>query len=174
MSAPVEAFSTLTAEEVDLLTQVPVWITALVGGADGNLDRTEREWSEHIVRIRTYAKEGSFDDYYRLVAQGFAAHLEQEWQNLPADVTSRSRLLADKIAAANPILSKLDPPFAATLYKSYLRLAEEVAKASGGFLRMGAISPEENTWIKLPMLTPIYSDETDLFAHWEEEEEKDK
>ncbi len=172
MAAPVEDFSALTSAEWEALCEVPLWITALVGGADGNLDRTERHWGEHIVRIRTYAREDSFDEYYRHVAEGFAERLDQLWQNLPTDTERRNQLLADKIAQANSILAKLDLPLAAVLYQSYRKLAEEVAKSSGGFLRMGAISPEENRWIKLPMLTPIHSSEASLYQPWEGDEEK--
>ncbi len=171
MTTPVEGFSTLTAEEMEVLIQVPIWITALIGGADGRLDPTERAWAEHIVRIRTYGREDSFDAYYHLVAENFSERLKKLWQQLPADASSRNEWLSEQIAQANAILSKLDNTLAATLYHSYLRLAKEVAKASGGFLRMGAISPEENRWLKLPMLLPISSEESALFSPWEDDDE---
>ncbi|MCS7037736.1 MAG: hypothetical protein RMJ33_06425 [Saprospiraceae bacterium] len=170
MATPTNDFSVLTDAEFETLCQVPLWITTLIGGADDTLDRAERDWAAYIVRVRTYAREGSFDEYYRSVSERFAERLDELWQNLPADVERRNQWLAEKIAEVNPILAKLDTPLAAVLYQSYLKLAEEVAKASGGFLRMGAISPEENRWLKLPMLAPIYSDKASLYAKWEEEE----
>lgn len=169
MATPKDDFLVLTAEEYETLRQLPLWITALVGGADGVLDQTERNWAAHIVRIRTYAREGSFDEYYRHAAENFAEQLDALWQSLPSDAKTRNHLLAEYIAQANTILAKLPTPLAAVLYQSYQKLAEEVAKSSGGFLRMGAISPEENRWLKLPMLTPIHSDEASLYADWEDE-----
>ncbi|MCS6929829.1 MAG: hypothetical protein NZM43_10070 [Saprospiraceae bacterium] len=165
-----EGFSTLTAQEFDTLRQVPLWITLLIGGADDTFDRSERDWAARIVRIRTYAREGSFDEYYRQVAENFVNRLDELWESLPSDAESRNQLLAEKIAEVNPILAKLHPPLGALLYQSYCKLADEVAKASGGFLRIGAVSPEENRWVKLPMLTPIYSEEASLFAKWEEDD----
>ncbi len=170
MATPKDDFSALTAAEYETLRQLPLWITALIGGADGVLDQTERNWAAHIVRIRTYAREGSFDEYYRHAAENFAEQLDALWQSLPSDAEARNHLLAEYIAQANAILAKLPTPLAAVLYQSYRKLAEEVAKSSGGFLRMGAISPEENRWLKLPMLTPIHSDEASLYADWEDEE----
>jgi len=41
------------------------------------------------------------------------------------------------------------------LYRSFVGLAKEAAVASGGFLRIGAISPEESQWVTLPMITPV-------------------
>ncbi len=143
----------------------------LVGGADGNLDAAERSWSEHLLRLRTYGRDDFLGDYYRRVAEDFRQALERQWKQLPSDPVQRNAALFEAIAAANPVLAKLERPVAATLYQSYLRLAEEVAKASGGFLRMGAVSAEESRWMKLPMLTPIHDDEASLYARWEEGEE---
>ncbi|MCY7330628.1 MAG: hypothetical protein LH618_18900, partial [Saprospiraceae bacterium] len=60
----------------------------------------------------------------------------------------------------NTIFPKLEPKLAADIYKGFLGLAEETAEASGGFLRLGAISVEERQWINLPMLTPMVMEKT--------------
>ena len=86
------------------------------------------------------------------------------------DADTRSAELAEKIAAANPILAKLDIELAATLYKSYAVLAKETAKASGGFLRIGAVSAAEHRWTHLPMLTPIVVTGENPNAVWDEDE----
>jgi hypothetical protein len=59
----------------------------------------------------------------------------------------------------NPILAKLDAEVAYLLYHGLLSLAKEVAKASGGFLRIGAVSAAEYVLVELPMLTPIEAPE---------------
>jgi hypothetical protein len=52
-----------------------------------------------------------------------------------------------------------------------VKLAEETAKASGGFLRIGAIAPEEEVWMSLPMLTPIAAPAHDPSESKEEDQD---
>lgn len=151
----LEGFQHLTGEEIDALVQAPVLITILVGGADGELDREERVWTERLLRARTYANPNLVNDYYRVVAEDFLTKLETALSELPGDTEERNAQIAEKLGALNPVLAKLDTSLAAALYKSFISLAEETAKASGGFLRIGAISAAEHQWIKLPMLTPV-------------------
>ncbi len=151
----LDGFQHLTAEEIDALIQAPVLITALIGGADGEVDREERVWSERLMRARTYSKPNLINDYYRVVAETFLDKLDEVLAELPAGVEARNAIIAEKLGALNPILAKLDTRLGAVLYKSYIVLAQETAKASGGFLRIGAVSASEYQWVKLPMLTPV-------------------
>lgn len=153
----LDGFQHLTSEEIDALVDAPVLITALIGGADGQVDREERVWSERLMRARTYSKPNLINDYYRVVAEAFLGKLDKTLEELPADTEARNTAIAEKLGALNPILAKLDVPLAAALYKSFVVLAQETAKASGGFLRIGAVSASEYQWVKLPMLTPILS-----------------
>ena len=57
------------------------------------------------------------------------------------------------------LLAKLPLRLAAQMYSSYLSLAEHVAKASGGILGMMAVNVDENEWVGLPMLDPVFYDE---------------
>ncbi|GAB4497901.1 MAG: hypothetical protein OHK0019_32340 [Saprospiraceae bacterium] len=155
MWTSIEGFQHLKKEEIDALVEAPVLITILVGMADGELDGQERTWSERLLRSRTYNKPKELNEFYRVVAEGFWARVQSEVAHLPNDTEARSSELSERLAKLNPILAKLDLELAADLYKGFVGLAEETAKASGGFLRIGAVSPEEKKWMNLPMLTPI-------------------
>lgn len=151
----IEGFAHLKKEEIDALVEAPALITILVGMADGELDGEERAWSERLLRSRTYNKPKELNEFYRVVVEGFWARVQSEITHLPKDTEARNHELSDRLAKLNPILAKLDLELAADMYKGFVGLAEETAKASGGFLRIGAISAEEKKWMNLPMLTPI-------------------
>ena len=162
----LEGFQHLAAEEIDVLVEAPVLITVLIGAADGNLDREERNWTEKLMRTRTYSKTAQLvSEYYRVVAEGFLEKVDQAMAQLPAEVDARSQAIAEKLSAVNPVLAKLELPLAASLYKSYVSLAHEAAKASGGFLRMGSVSAAEYEWLNLPMIQPVV---------WQDGQEQDE
>ncbi len=169
----LEGFEHLTTEELDTLVSTPVWITALVGSSDGKIDRDERAWADRLMRARTYSMPGLLSEYYRVVADGFLEKVDEVMEGMPDAPEARSAELAGKIAAVNPVLAKLEPELGATLYKSYLILAKETAKASGGFLRIGAISSSEHEWVQLPMLTPIIVEGASPYAVWDDAEEEE-
>ena len=151
----IEGFKHLTSEEFDLLVEAPALVTVLVGASDGDLDREERTWSEKMLRARTYTSPKSLNDFYRVAAEGFWAKVHGIQAHYPHEVEERNAAISKRLGDLNPVLAKLDPKIGGHLYKGLLRLAEEVAEASGGFLRIGAINAAEAEWLGLPMLTPI-------------------
>lgn len=151
----ITGFDQLSKEEIDALVDAPALITILVGAADGDLDREERTWSERLLRSRTYNNPKTLNEFYRVVVEGFWMKVHSEMAHLPEDPAARNAEISTRLARINPVLAKLDLQLAADLYKGFLGLAEETAEASGGFLRIGAISAEEARWVKLPMITPI-------------------
>lgn len=157
MWTTIEGFQHLKQTDIDTLVEAPVLITILVGAADGEIDREERTWSERLLHSRTYNRPKELNEYYRVVLEDFWTKVQHEINQLPEDVETRSQVLSDRLSALNPVLAKLDAELAADLYKGYVGLAEEIAKSSGGFLRIGGISAAESKWVKLPMLTPISS-----------------
>ena len=166
----IEGFQHLTKEEIDALVEAPVLITILVGMADGELDSEERIWSERLLRSRTYNTPKELNEFYRVVVEGFWARMQSEIAHLPREAEARNRELSERLTRLNPILAKLDIELAADLYKGFIGLAEETAKASGGFLRIGAIGAEESKWVKLPMLTPVVAPKKEQV---EEEDDKE-
>lgn len=151
----MEGFNHLQPNELDILLEAPVYITVLIGAADGKLDRQEKYWSEKLMETRSYARPKELNEYYRVVAENFLDKVDATLKALPQDTALRTAEVAQKLELLNDILAKLDQVLAYDLYKSYTSLAEETAEASGGFLRIGAISHEEAEWVKLPMLRPI-------------------
>ncbi len=151
----ITGFDQLSKEEIDALVDAPALITILVGAADGDLDREERTWSERLLRSRTYNNPKTLNEFYRVVVEGFWMKVHSEMAHLPEDPSARNAEISTRLERINPVLAKLDLQLAADLYKGFLGLAEETAEASGGFLRIGAISSEEARWVKLPMITPI-------------------
>jgi hypothetical protein len=148
-------FENLSKEEIDALVEAPALITILVGAADGDLDKEERVWSERLLRTRTYNNPKALNEFYRVVVEGFWVKVHSEMAHLPENPDTRNAEISKRLENINPILAKLDHQLAADLYKGFLGLAEETAEASGGFLRIGAISAVEARWVKLPMLTPV-------------------
>ena len=151
----MEGFRQLTPDELDALTDASVLITILVGTADGNLDREERTWSERLMRVRTYNHPKVLNDFYRIVSNSFLEKVDARLAELPTETERRSQEVARRLAQLNPVLAKLDPQIGADLYKGFIGLAAETAAASGGFLRIGAVSSVEEQWVNLPMITPI-------------------
>jgi hypothetical protein len=169
MNTLMEGFSQLTPEEFNALVDAPALITILIAGADGELDQEERTWSERLLRSRTYNTPKDLNAFYHVVSEIFWVKLNGFMHEYPDAPAERNPLIADQLAKLNPILAKLDAEIAYDLYHGFVKLAEETAKASGGFLRIGAISPEEEVWLTLPMLTPIQAPEHDPLAHKEED-----
>lgn len=166
-------FDHLEKEEIDALVEAPALITILIGAADGDLDKEERYWSERLLRTRTYNNPKVLNEFYRVVVEGFWAKVHSEMAHLPQDSEERNNAISARMERLNPILAKLEQPLAADLYKGFVGLAEETAEASGGFLRIGAVSAVEARWVKLPMLTPIVSSKPLESQEEEEDREED-
>ncbi len=172
-------FTNLTEPENQLLAESPALIAVLIGAADNRLDREEKTWAEKLIAARAYSKPESLQPFYKSVSVGFWDRMQALLDKMPTDSAERNSLISNKLEGLNPILAKLDNFTGAALYRSFKMLAEEVAKSSGGFLRIGAVSEAEAKWIGLPMLSPIFSEElkTDLNAEWravDEENEAEK
>jgi hypothetical protein len=165
----IEGFNHLTAEEFDTLVDAPALITILIAGSDGELDQEERTWSERLLRSRTYNTPKDLNEFYRVVSEIFWVKLNGYMNEFPEEPAARNPIIVEHLARINPILAKLSPEIAHGLYHGFVKLAEETAKASGGFLRIGAISPEEALWIDLPMLTPVPAPDSKALADTNEE-----
>ena len=146
-------------ERQELFDAIPV-ITILIAGADGKIDDEELNWAKKLTNIRSYKEEGAMEIFYDKVNEDFTDRLDR-WVNVLSSQGAKEReeLLSERIANLNPILAKLEPEYGAQLYKSFVSFAEQVAKASGGFLGIGSVSKEESTLMALPMLNEIVYDE---------------
>ncbi|MEO6190196.1 MAG: hypothetical protein ABIO44_07340 [Saprospiraceae bacterium] len=143
------------AEYQEILDAVPL-IAILIGAADGNFDTLEKEWAKKIVHIRSFAHDIDLRPIYKDLDVDFESKLLEMFKNLPKDPNTRNIQISNSLSKLNQILPKLKLKIASGIYDGYLDFAEQVAKASGGFLRMLSVSAEESEWIGLPMIDPIF------------------
>ncbi|MBK6823994.1 MAG: hypothetical protein IPG87_13785 [Saprospiraceae bacterium] len=155
------AFKSLSDSEYNLLINSVPLVAVLIAGADGQIDPKEQEWANKIVKIRSFANTIDLKPLYQDLEEKFPSVLEETIQRLPSDADSRNILITKELSQLNPILAKLNIQLASQIYDSLLSYAEHIAKASGGFLRMMAINQDENIYIGLPMLDPIFFDDSD-------------
>jgi len=151
----IPQFEGLTNEEANLLTDAIPLVTILIAGADGNIDQEEKDWATKLTKIRGYAHPESLHAYYQKVGDIYEERLTALINNLPNDADQRGKLISEKLTELNDIFPKLEENLAFRLYESLTTFADHVARASGGFLRFGAISKAEAKYVKLPMITPI-------------------
>jgi len=157
----IPQFKGLNETEQKLLTDAIPMITVLVAGADGNIDSEEKEWANKVMEIRGYKHPVELDGYYTIAGANFASRLDQLINELPQDTNARNKMISDELAQLNNIFPKMDPTYAAHFYESFTTFAEHVAKASGGFLRFGAVSRDEAKYVDLPMVNKVEMPEED-------------
>lgn len=155
----IQHFQELTTNEIDKMVNSITLITILIAGADGKIDKEEKDWSQKIAKIRTYSNPDVLHDFYVQVGRNYSSKLNQLIDDLPSDTDYRNQKISKELNELNDIFPKLEIHYAATLYQSLVSFAKHVAKASGGFLGIGSISKHEKKWIDLPMITPVIAPE---------------
>lgn len=150
--------SSLSQEAITQLKDAHAYITILIAGADGNIDKNELAWAEKIVQIRTYTGDEDFKVFHDEVNAELPDKIKQLMASLPKDTATRSETISNKLSELNPILASLHPSTGSYLFKGYTSFASRIAKASGGILSFFAIGPEEKKWVKLSMISPINYD----------------
>lgn len=149
-------FRSINASEYQqILDSVPL-IAILIGAADDHFDRVERDWAKKIVHIRTFAHDMDLKPIYQDLEPEFEKRLNAFCKELPKASAERNKEISSRLSGLNVIFPKLNPRIASGIYEGLLDYAEQIAKASGGFMRMLSVSQEENEWIGLPMLDPVF------------------
>lgn len=154
-------FRDLSSGEYQTLIDAVPLIAILIAGADNEIDVKERTWAEKIVKIRSYHNHFDLKSYYKDVDVQFNELFQKFLNELPEDAKPRCTEISRRLNVLNAILKKLALRTASQLYSSYLAYAEQIARSSGGILRMMAVSREETMWVGLPMLDPIFYDDLD-------------
>jgi len=167
----IPQFSGLSESEIDLMYDAIPLITIYIAGADGNIDKEEKEWAEKITKIRSYSYHETLQQFYTNVGERYSNKLAIYLASLPKDTAMRTVAIREKLINLNDILPKLDQNFAGRYYKGLLTFAEHVAKASGGFLGFASISREEKQLIGLSMINPIEFEEEEAEEGQDENEE---
>lgn len=151
----------LTPHEQDQLREALPLIAVLIGKADNNLDLKEQALAKKVAHIRTFSSSDYLKDFYETVEETFDKTLADLEKELPAEAEARNKLISDRLGLLNPVLAQFHPKIGAELYRGFVRYAQEVAKASGGFLGFVSINPAEAKWVDLPMLvTIVHEDES--------------
>ena len=146
----INELARLKESEVELMLKAPILLCILIAGADGTIDRKE---IKKAIDITARKKDKSIlDSYFKEVSQDFEDKLKVLLQSYPYKSAQRSPLLIDELRQLNPILRKLDRPFAKPFYDMLKELAEKIAESSGGLWGMLSVDSEEAKYIRLPML----------------------
>lgn len=148
-------FENLSPSEVQQLLDTIPLITLLIAGADDNIDEDELKWADKLTEIRGYAQPDDLLEYYEQVESNFDERLTHFMNAYSENMEKRNHEISLALSHINPVLAKLDQNFAAKLYHSFITFADQIAKASGGFLRFMTVNKEEEKWVHLPMITPI-------------------
>ena len=156
----IPQFEVLNDDEKALMYEAIPLITILIAAADGNIEEKELKWADKIASIRSFSAHDTLKEYYEIVDRNFVKKVRQLINTLPEDNDKRLKTISHKLSDLNKVFPKIkDINFSFRLYKSFLTFAEQVAKASGGFLGMGSISVEEKNYIGLSMINPIVIEE---------------
>lgn len=153
-----QILSSLSKEAITELKDAHAYITILIAGADGHIDKNELEWAEKIVQIRTFTGDEHFKDFHDEVNAELPGKISELLAALPADPKVRGELIAQKLKDLNPILASLEPSHGEYLYKGYTSLALRIARSSGGIFSFFSIGAEESKWVNLAMIDPIHYD----------------
>jgi hypothetical protein len=153
----IEGFDRVSEEQFEVLKDAIAWITALIAGADGDINKEETEWAEKLTKIRSYANPNNLTPFYQEVGKDFHDKLHDLLNGLPIGKKEREDVLTAKLSQVNGALKPLDKNIAYELYSSYLSFAKHVANHSGGFLGFLSIDKEEDHLMHLSMIEPIIS-----------------
>ena len=150
-----DQFSVLSESEIQKLVNAYPLITILIAGADGDIDSRELEWASKLSNIRSYNESYELNPLFKEVEMDFDATIADLMKEVPGSVDTRYDWISPRLSELNDIIAKLENSDAFVIYKSLTSFAKHIARAEGGFLRMGSINSEEAKLIKLPMINEI-------------------
>lgn len=148
----LEVFEGLSAEDRQMMYDAVPLVTVLIAGADGEIDENEKEWAEKLTHIRSFQEKGMIQEFYENLNPVFDAKLDAFIKQYAGEVEARNAAISAELSKLNKILPNLNYNFAQAYVEGLRSFAKHVAKASGGFLGMMAVSDEEDELIGLPMI----------------------
>lgn len=146
------ALKNLSADEIDELHLIPVWVSILIAGADNKIDKNEFNKSIQVADGKKKTANHLILDYYKTVGAKFEVNLKGYIALMPKDKKQRVDFLLKKLGRVNYIFSKLEKDFSYQLYLSFRDFAYKVAHASGGFFGLLSVSFAESQYIDLKMI----------------------
>jgi hypothetical protein len=143
---------TLTAQEKEVLYNMPLYVTVLIAGADGNVDSAEIRKAVQLSELKTTIARAELKEYYTWASVDFEDRLAELLLSMPKDQETRTNLLVNELTRLNDVLPKLDDRFQVEFVSSARDFAKKIAKASGGVLGYMSIGYEESKLISLDMI----------------------
>jgi len=148
----IPEFEQLDQVELDIVFALPIYVSVLIAGADGNIDNAEIKKAISISSLKTSKARKELLDYYRIVNTDYEDKFKMTIANLPSDKKKREAELIDKISKINDVFPKLDKAFATKLYTSIKEIAKHIAEASGGVFGYMSVGYEESKLLDLKMI----------------------
>ncbi len=148
----IAEFNALNNEEIETMLAVPILVTILIAGADGQIDKSEVREAISLAKLKQKKARPDLIDYYREVGTDFEDKLKVMIQQFPGDAQERNPLIIEELSKLNSILPKLGDNFAIEFYASIKDLAKKIAESSGGILGYMAVGYEESKLIELKMI----------------------
>ncbi len=148
-------FKSLREDEIEVVLKAPIYVSILIAGADGKIDKQEKKEAIEIARNKQSRSREQLATYYKIVGQRFETDFNNLINDLPAGVEERTSAITTELRKLNFILLKIDKKFSIKLIASLKELAKKIAEASGGVLGYLAISYEESRLMELKMIKDI-------------------
>jgi len=148
----IEQFKNLSDEEIETMLKVPVLVSILIAGADGQIDKSEIKEAVSLSKIKQTKAREDLIAFYQEAGKDFEDKMKVMIAQLPADSKDRNPIIIEELEKVNDILPKLDKHFAEEFYVSIRDMAKKIAEASGGVLGYMAVGYEESKLIGLNMI----------------------
>ncbi len=149
----IAELKSLSKLELELLIKAPLLVSILIGGADGEIDRSEIEGAIAAAQKMARSK-SSLKAYYESVLEDFEDKLKVIIQDYPSKPEKRGEEISEELAGLNIIFNKVEGALSLDIYESLKSLAHNIAKSSGGFFGMKSIGVEEARYVELKMILP--------------------
>ncbi|TNE80006.1 MAG: hypothetical protein EP332_08915 [Bacteroidetes bacterium] len=143
----------LNDSEKESVLSAPAYITILIAGADNDIQEVEIKRSLQLVHIKSFSESLEISEVYKEIDHDFETQLHEMIDALPRTLEARQKLVVAELEKLNAIFGKLDATFAQKYYASLLSFARFIATAAGGVFGFERISPREQQFVGLPMLT---------------------
>tara|TARA_B100000575_G_C23002854_1_gene577810 strand:- start:274 stop:735 length:462 start_codon:yes stop_codon:yes gene_type:complete len=148
----LKEFKGLSDDEIDLMLSVPILVSVLIAGADGNIDHKEKKEAILLAYNKQNRVSKELSGYYRLVGYNFEEKLLTCIAKTSKDLDIRNSDLIYELRKLNLILPKLDKHFSIKFYASIEDWAKRIAEASGGILGYMSVTYEEAKLLTLKMI----------------------
>tara|TARA_S200000501_G_scaffold170533_1_gene160618 strand:- start:1221 stop:1682 length:462 start_codon:yes stop_codon:yes gene_type:complete len=148
----LKEFEGLSEDEIDLMLSIPILVSVLIAGADGNIDQKEKKEAILLAYNKQHHVTKELSGYYRLVGYNFEEKLLTCISKTSDDLEVRNGDLIHELRKLNLILPKIDKHFSIKFYASIEDWAKRIAEASGGILGYMSVTYEEAKLLTLKMI----------------------